>query len=87
LDKSQYQIEHEYYFIDLPSLIRVKNERRAVHLLEQLQIASYPHISDKRDREKIMKSIADQLPKKAAPPPLTAEEQYQARLARMKGGG
>lgn len=86
LDKTQYQIENDYYFIDLPALLRIKNEKKAMQLLEQLQVTSYPHITDQKARNNIMKAITSQLPAKPKGPVKSAEEQYQARMARMKVG-
>ncbi|MDL1163633.1 hypothetical protein P0100_21710 [Yersinia pestis] len=51
----------------------------------QIDIVSFPHMLDKKAREKIMKRITDMLPKLPAEPPKSAEEQYQAQLARMRG--
>ncbi|MGG3278791.1 hypothetical protein [Paenibacillus solani] len=47
---------------------------------------SFPHLMDKKARETIITRITSKLPKPPAEPPKSAEEQYQALLAR-KGGG
>ncbi|GGH17340.1 hypothetical protein GCM10008013_12610 [Paenibacillus segetis] len=73
--------------MDLPELLMLKNQSRARELLENLDVVSYPHIIDDKAREGIIKRITNSLPKPAETPPQSAEEQYQAHLARMKGGG
>ncbi|WP_244169661.1 hypothetical protein [Paenibacillus helianthi] len=87
MDKTQYQIENEYFFIDLPQLLLLKDQARASEVIEQLEIASYPHIVDKQVRQEIIQRYINALPKAPEPPKMTAEEQYQAQLARMRGGG
>lgn len=85
LGKTQREIEEEYYFVDLPELLMLKNQSRARELLEGLDVVSYPHILDDKAREAIFKRITSVLPKPPAEPPKTAEEQYQAHLAKMRG--
>ncbi|MGW8822220.1 hypothetical protein ACWGNU_08855 [Paenibacillus lautus] len=71
--------------MDLPKMLVMKDEVWAKELLMQIDIVSFPHMLDKKAREKIMKRITDMLPKLPAEPPKSAEEQYQAQLARMRG--
>lgn len=85
LGKTQHEIENEYYFVDLPKMLVMKDEVWAKELLLQIDIVSYPHMMDKKARENIIKRINSMLPKPPAEPPKSAEEQYQARLARMRG--
>ncbi|MUG45528.1 hypothetical protein [Paenibacillus woosongensis] len=85
LGKTQHEIENEYYFVDLPELLMLKDQNRASELLENIDVVSFPHISDKKAREAIVKRYANILPKPPAETPKSAEEQYQAQLARMKG--
>lgn len=66
-------------------MLVMKDEVWAKELLLQIDIVSYPHMMDKKARENIIKRINSMLPKPPAEPPKTAEEQYQARLARMRG--
>lgn len=87
LGKTQHEVENEYYFVDLPELLLLKDQEHASAIIEQLNVASYPHITDKDVREKMLKQYTRLLPKSATPKQMTAEEQYQAQLARMKGGG
>ncbi|WP_243895802.1 hypothetical protein [Paenibacillus sp. F411] len=63
----------------------IQDEVWAKELLMQIDIVSYPHTMDKKARESIIKRITNMLPKPPAEPPKSAEEQYQAQLARMKG--
>ncbi|MBP1892983.1 hypothetical protein [Paenibacillus lactis] len=86
LGKTQYEVENEYYFVDLPKMLIMKDQTRAEELLMQIDIVSYPHLVDKKARETIVKRITSMLPKPPAESPKSAEEQYQAQLARMKGG-
>jgi hypothetical protein len=67
-------------------LLLLKNQSRAKELLEQLEIVSFPHNTDKRSRQKLVERLYDQLPRQPEAPPKSAEEQYQAQVARMKGG-
>lgn len=87
LEKTQYQIENEYFFIDLPQILLLKDQAHAAEMIEQLNVESYPHITDKKVREEILKRYTRILPEATVPKALSAEEQYQAQLARMKGGG
>lgn len=63
----------------------LKDQIRASELLDNIDVAAFPHISDKKAREAIIKRFTTVLPKPAEEPPKSAEEQYQAQLARMKG--
>ena len=87
LDKTQHQIENEYFFIDLPQLLLLKSQAHASEIIEQLEVVSYPHITDKQVREKIINRYIQILPKAPEKPRASAEDQYQVQLARMKGGG
>ncbi|AIQ59681.1 hypothetical protein [Paenibacillus borealis] len=87
LDKTQHQIENEYFFIDLPQLLLLKDQARASEVIAQLEIASYPHITDQKVRQEIINRYIKVLPKAPEKPRASAEDQYQAQLARMKGGG
>lgn len=86
LDKTQREIEEDYYFVDLPELLLLKNQARARELLEGLDVVSYPHITEEKSRTAIIKRLTSALPKPPSEPQLSAEEQYQAHLMRMKGG-
>jgi len=87
LGKTQYEIENEYAWIDLPELLRIRDEQRARELFELLDVSMFPHVADKRAREEIVERIKRRLPKPPSEPPKSAEEQYQALLMRMKAGG
>lgn len=87
LGKTQREIEHEYAWIDLPELLRISGERRAKELIENIQVSSFPHFADNETREAIMKELQSRVPQPPKAPQKTAEEQYQAQLARMKVGG
>ncbi|MDH6427275.1 hypothetical protein MKX34_17185 [Paenibacillus sp. FSL R5-0636] len=87
LDKTQWQIENEYFFVDLPQLLLLKDQAHASNVIEQLEIESYPHITDKKVREQIINRYIQALPKAPEKPKMSAEDQYQAQLVRMKGGG
>ncbi|KUP22415.1 hypothetical protein [Paenibacillus sp. DMB5] len=87
LGKTQHEIENEYYFVDLPELLLLEERRHATAMVEQLEVASYPHIMDKEVRSEILQRYVRRLPKTPAPKQMTPEEQYQAQLRRMKGGG
>ncbi|QWU18254.1 hypothetical protein KP014_09705 [Paenibacillus sophorae] len=87
LGKTQFEVENEYCLIDLPQLLLIKDQIHAAELLEQIDVESFPHIMDKKAREAILKRITRNLPKPPKAPSKSAEEQYQAQLARMKGGG
>lgn len=66
-------------------MLMLHDQVRAEQLLMQIDIVSFPHLMDKEARENIIKRISNMLPKPPAEPPKSAEEQYQARLARMRG--
>lgn len=85
LGKTQFEIENGYYFVDLPQLLLLKDQVRAAEMLEEIDIVSFPHLLDKKSREAILKRIVNVLPKPPEELPKTAEEQYQAQLARMRG--
>ncbi|MNP24403.1 hypothetical protein D3C76_1171620 [compost metagenome] len=85
LGKTQHEVENEYNFVDLPELLMLKDQIRASELLENIDIATFPHLTEKKDREAIIKRITSPLPKPPVEPPKSAEDQYQAQLARMKG--
>ncbi|QSF42656.1 hypothetical protein [Paenibacillus tianjinensis] len=87
MGKTQHEVENEYYFVDLPELLLLEERRHATEMIEQLEAESYPHIMDKEVRTDILQRYVRRLPKAPVPKQLTAEEQYQAQLARMKGGG
>ncbi|WP_127580824.1 hypothetical protein [Paenibacillus koleovorans] len=86
LGKTQYEVENEYAFIDLPELMKLANEKRAAELMEQLEVTAYPHIADKAAQKAIINRIRGRLPQAPAVPAKSAEEQYEAQLARMRGG-
>lgn len=86
LGKTQYEVENEYYFVDLPELLMLMDQKHASVIIEQLNVASYPHITDKKVREDILKRYTYLLPKPMAQKVQSPEDQYQAQLARMKGG-
>ncbi|MGG1879365.1 hypothetical protein ABDI30_17575 [Paenibacillus cisolokensis] len=86
LGKTQYEVENEYYFVDLPRMLMAHDQVRAEKLLMQIDVESFPHLMDKKAREAIIKRITSVLPKPPPEPPKSAEEQYQALLARKKGG-
>jgi len=79
-------VENEYAFIDLPGLLEIRTERRAMELLENIEIIQFPHLSEKKDREGIIKKLQDRISKEPPPPPKTAEEQYQALKLSMGAG-
>jgi hypothetical protein len=82
LDKTQHQVENEYYFIDLPEILKKKNENKAAGLLQDIQIISYPHIADEKARSDIFNSIKSQLPK--VPEEVkSADDQYEALKRKM----
>jgi hypothetical protein len=87
LGKTQHEIENEYAWIDLPRLLELSGERRAKELIENIEVSSFPHYADQKVREGIMERLQSKLPKPPKEPPKSAEEQYQALLARMKAGG
>jgi hypothetical protein len=87
LGKTQREIENEYAWIDIPRLLEITNERRAMELLDNIEVSTFPHISDEKVRESILKRHRDKLPQPPNEPPKSAEEQYQALVARMKAGG
>nr|WP_247681768.1 hypothetical protein [Paenibacillus sp. Marseille-P2973] len=66
-------------------MLMLKDQIRASELLENIDIATFPHLTEKKDREAIIKRITSPLPKPPAEPPKSAEDQYQAQLARMRG--
>ncbi|MDT3426065.1 putative Fe-S cluster-containing radical SAM superfamily protein [Paenibacillus forsythiae] len=79
-------MDNEYYLIDLPQLLLIKDQIHAAELLEQIDVSSFPHIAEKKAREEILKRLTRNLPKLPKSPPKSAEEQYLAQLARMRGG-
>ncbi|WP_339816776.1 hypothetical protein MKZ15_15370 [Paenibacillus sp. FSL R7-0216] len=85
LSKTQYEIENEYYFIDLPELLMLKDQVRASEMLEQIDIVAFPHNSDKEARKAIVNRYVTVLPKPPTPKPKSAQEQYEALKLRMKG--
>ncbi|MNI86701.1 hypothetical protein D3C73_1438160 [compost metagenome] len=85
LGKTQHEVENEYYFVDLPELLMLKDQIRASELLEQIDIVSFPHNSDKEARTAIVNRYIAVLPKPPAEPPKPASEQYEALKQRMKG--
>lgn len=85
LDKTQYEIENEYAFIDLPALMMKKNQLRAKELLENIEVIAFPHLSESKDREAILKRLKERLPKPPPEPPKSADEQYEALKKRMMG--
>lgn len=66
-------------------MLLLKDQVRAKELLMQIDIVSFPHMMDKKEREAIIKRITSKLPKTPSEPQQSAEEQYQAQLARMRG--
>ncbi|WP_020615739.1 hypothetical protein [Paenibacillus daejeonensis] len=84
LDKSQRQIEEDYYFIDLPELLTIKDQRQAKELLDNIDVISFPH-SDKKGREGTIKRLQERLPKPPKEQPKSAKEQYEALKARRMG--
>ncbi|MFD2116337.1 hypothetical protein ACFSTH_08370 [Paenibacillus yanchengensis] len=86
LGKTQNEIENGYAWIDLPRLIELQGERRAIELLENIEVATFPHITDSKIREAILKQHRDKLPKPPPETPKSAQEQYEALKLRMKGG-
>ncbi|CAM3706038.1 hypothetical protein COLU111180_04085 [Cohnella lubricantis] len=86
LGKTQHEIESEYAWIDLPQLLHLTGERRARELIENIQVSSFPHYTEET-RKDILKGLQAKMPKLAKEPPKSAEDQYQALLARMKVGG
>jgi len=85
LRKTQYEIENEYTWVDLPDLIRLEGERRARDYLDDIEVSIFPHVSDKDARETIIEKHRSRIPKPTAQAK-TADEQYQALLLRMRGG-
>jgi hypothetical protein len=85
LGKTQHEIENEYYFIDLPELLMLKDQARASEMLERIDIVAFPHNPDKEARQSIIDRYTSVLPKPPAPPPMSAQEQYEALKLRMKG--
>ncbi|MFF2910012.1 hypothetical protein [Paenibacillus sp. NPDC057934] len=86
LGKTQREVENDYYQIDIPRLLQIKDQVRAGELLQYLDVISLPHIIDDKAREEVLSRITAALPKPPPEPVKSAEEQYQANLARMKGG-
>lgn len=84
LGKTQHEVESEYFFVDLPELLMLKDQIRASELLENIDVAAFPH-TDKKGRETIVKRFTSVLPKPPEEAPKSAEEQYQALKMRMKG--
>jgi aspartyl/asparaginyl beta-hydroxylase (cupin superfamily) len=85
LGKTQYEIENEYAWIDLPQLLELHSERKAGEMLKHIEVSSFPHMSDRKAREGILKQYRDQLPKPIQDKPKSAQEQYEALRARMMG--
>jgi hypothetical protein len=86
LGKTQHEIENGYAWVDLPDLLKLSGEARARELLENIQVSTFPHMTDVKAREAIMSSIRDRLPKAPPTPLMSAEEQYQVQMLRMRGG-
>ncbi|MGG3929531.1 hypothetical protein ABEV09_04070 [Schinkia azotoformans] len=79
LDKTIKQIEEEYYWIDLPSLIELKNQEKAKEILENIQVSTFPHISDESTRKQILEQYKKQLPKVDSKQEYkSAQDQYEA---------
>lgn len=87
LGKSPQEIENEYAWIDLPELLRIRNEIKAQEWFDQLEASAFPHIADEKVRKAIWERHRSRLPKPPPALPKSAEEQYQELLARMKAGG
>jgi len=87
LGKTPREIENEYAWIDLPEILRIRNEQLAKDWFELLDISIFPHLSDQKARERIWERHRSRLPKPPPEPQKSAEEQYQELLARMKAGG
>lgn len=87
LDKTQLQIENEYYWIDLPDLITKKNEHKAASLLNDIEVATFPHITDEKVRKSIWDKYQKRLPQGEPEKPLSAEAQYERLKRRMSLGG
>jgi hypothetical protein len=85
LEKTQYEIENEYAWIDLPNLLEMSGEQRAREMLENIEVATFPHMSDQKAREAILQQYRNRLPKPPATKPKSAQEQYEAHRARMMG--
>lgn len=85
LGKTQREVENEYFFIDLPELLMIKDQVRATEMLQEIDVVSFPHITDEKARDAIFKRITSALPKPSKEQPKSAEEQYKAQLARMMG--
>jgi len=54
-------------------------------MLKNIEVSSFPHMSDAKAREAILQQYRDQLPKSPPEQPKTAQEQYEALKLRMKG--
>lgn len=85
LGKTQFEIENEYYWIDLPQLLELSGERKAKDMLKNIEVSAFPHMSDAKAREAILQQYRDQLPKSPPEKPKSAQEQYEALKMRMKG--
>lgn len=85
LGKTQHEVETEYYFVDLPELLMLKDQIRASELLENIDVVSFPHILDENARKSILTRFTSVLPKPPAEQPKSAQEQYEALKQRMKG--
>jgi len=58
-----------------------------MEMLENIEVVSYPHMTEKSDREAVLKRLQDRISKEPPAPPKSAEEQYQALKLRMGAGG
>lgn len=85
LGKTQHEVENEYYFVDLPELLMLKDQIRASELLENIDVATFPHLSEQKDREAILKRISSVLPAPLAEPQKSAKDQYEELKLRLKG--
>lgn len=63
----------------------LKDQAKAKEMLEQIDIASFPHIIDKDLRKGIIERYTSALPKPPVEPLKPATEQYEALKMRMRG--
>lgn len=66
-------------------MLELSGERKAKDMLKNIEVSSFPHMSDAKAREAILQQYRDQLPKPPPEQPKTAQEQYKALKLRMKG--
>lgn len=71
----------------MPRVLEISGERRAREMLENIEVSSFPHITDKQVKEAIIKFYRDRLPKPPPEPPKSAQEQYKELKLRMMGRG